>query len=165
MSELIHHPYLVSYVSEDVWRVTWHGNFVDSHPAEIAEQLLVELNRGPNFHADSLIEIDLSQCEAVNSGGLALLVYLRRGFSGEGKRWRLMNVPWILHRMLRLLSLESSFEITARSVSTPTNHPVSEPANDLVSADFERAGSSTSKQHLESLQDVDDLPACAEGNS
>ena len=106
--------YRLTHPHDDLWRVIWDGDFVDAHPAEKAENLFLELNRNESFHAGSNVEIDLTNCGIVNSAGIAFLIYMRRRLQTNGNRWALSNMPLLLQRMVRMLNLESAFEVLSR---------------------------------------------------
>jgi ABC-type transporter Mla MlaB component len=114
MSEERRETYRITNPRDQLWRIDWEGDLVDSHPAEKAENLFIELNRYASFGASSQVEIDLTHCGAINSAGLAFLIYLRRRFQGHGNRWVIANMPLMLHRMLGMLNLDSVFEVESR---------------------------------------------------
>jgi anti-anti-sigma factor len=61
--------------------------------------------------ASPAVVLDLARVNAVDAGGIGLLVFLRAWTQGLGTEFRLMNVSPHLRKLLKLTKLGSMFDI------------------------------------------------------
>lgn len=105
--------YRIRRPSDDRCFVVWEGVFVDAHPAEKSEDLCLQLSQDDGLHAGVELTIDMTHCGEINSSGIAFLIYFRRRMKSLGIRWGLSNVSPVMERMLRMLNLETEFQLSA----------------------------------------------------
>jgi anti-anti-sigma factor len=61
--------------------------------------------------ASPAVVLDLRRVNAIDAGGIGLLVFLRGWAQGLGTEFKLMNVSPHLRKLLKLMKLDSIFEI------------------------------------------------------
>lgn len=111
--------YQIFRLSDESWRVVWEGPLENKRPAEDAEHLTLELNRGGGLcRGPQTIQLDLVDCNSVNSRGIAFLVYCRRRILDHGALWSIVGAPESLRQMLEILNLDTAFNITDSEVSS-----------------------------------------------
>lgn len=112
MTEQQNTPYTISDDPNDVRRVVWKGPLDTREPALDAERIAIEAaGKSSQGLDEDRVELDLSQCQWVTSGGIALLVYLRRRLAHYDTEWSIVGAPVALLRALELLNLDAAFEL------------------------------------------------------
>src|SRR6185503_5825641 len=61
----------------------------------------------------SAIKLDLARVTTVDAGGLGVMLALREQVESKGIRFKLMNIPRQVGRVLEITRLDSVFQITA----------------------------------------------------
>jgi anti-sigma B factor antagonist len=77
---------------------------VGSELSKLRDAVLCELDK-------QTIVLDLGVVEAIDAGGLGLLVFLHKCAHGLGTELKLMNLPQSVAEVLKLTNLDSVFEI------------------------------------------------------
>lgn len=89
------------------------GGFTIFQAAEYKSQLLGVLD-----HTDDVLELDLSDCDELDTAGLQLLLLLRREAAAQYKQLLLGGVSPAVQNVLNMLQLQDFMHVDAASLST-----------------------------------------------
>lgn len=89
------------------------GGFTIFQAAEYKPQLLGVLD-----HTDDVLELDLSDCDELDTAGLQLLLLLRREAAAQYKQLLLGGVSPAVQNVLNMLQLQDFMHADAASLST-----------------------------------------------
>lgn len=90
--------------------LAWFGDFSSDAPAADAEQIALTIDRHRTSPADwKEVELELHDCENVDSRGFALLLFVHRHLSQDIPRWRVSGAPDSFRRMIAIMNLQHVF--------------------------------------------------------